>query len=283
MSRPLWGPKSSAKPPQPASLGRLSWNEITALLVLWGFGGSTFLKHRLSITIFTSTMSNVAHFCQVVVLWLQTTDYMSKLSHPLLCGPKLLGPKLPEPKLAQPKVGPIQNCPSPKLSLLLWLCQFVRCPFWQYFFSRLISAPFLVSYRPDNTSAYLQDVWLPSCNLKLRLRGLFYIRIIKFIVGTTMGQANYGWDNIRPGQLWFCPSMCGPTLVRATLVRTTMGGTTLSWYPNYIVVIVQLYTTTTKQSFHLFTTEWPKFFLLFFPVRRSTTPMSWTHYIADMF
>ena len=107
----------------------------------------------------------------------------------------------PSPKLAQPKVGPIQSCPSPKLSLLLWLCQFVRCPFWQCFFSRLISAPFLVSYRPDNTSAYLQDAWLPSCNLKFRLQGLFYIRIIKFIVGTTMGQANYGWDNIRPGQL----------------------------------------------------------------------------------
>ena len=152
-----------------------------------------------------------------------------------------------------------------------------------------------MSYRPDNTSAYLQDVWLPSCNLKFRLQGLFYIRIIKFIAGTTLGRANYGWDNFRPGPLWLGQllgqanfdfvqlSMCGPTLVWATLVQTTMGGTTLSWYPNYIVVVVQLYTTTTKQSFHLFTTEWPKFFLLFFPVRRSTTPMSWTHYIADMF
>ena len=84
-------------------------------------------------------------------------------------------------------------------------------------------------------------------------------------------------------ELWIGPTLARPTLVRATLVRTTMGGTTLSWYPNYIVVVVQLYSTTTKQSFHLFTTEWPKFFLLFFPVRRSTTPMSWTHYIADMF
>ena len=116
----------------------------------------------------------------------------------------------------------------------------LRCPFWQCFFSRLISAPFLVSYRPDNTSAYLQDVWLPSCNLKFRLQGLFHIRIIKFIAGTTLGRANYGWDNFRPGPLWLGQllgqanfdfvqlSMCGPTLVWATLVRTTMGGTTLS-------------------------------------------------------
>ena len=138
---------------------------------------------------------------------------MSKLSHPLLCGPKLLGPKLPEPKLAQPKVGPIQSCPSPKLSLLLWLCQFVRCPFWQCFFSRLISAPFLVSYRPDNTSAYLQDAWLPSCNLKFRLQGLFYIRIIKFIVGTTLG-----WGNFGLGQLW-----ARPTLIWANYVWGNFG------------------------------------------------------------
>ena len=26
------------------------------------------------------------------------------------------------------------------------------------------------------------------------------------MAGTILGQANYGWDNFGPGQLWFCPN-----------------------------------------------------------------------------
>ena len=72
---------------------------------------------------------------------------------------------------------------------------------------------FLVSYRPENPSAYLQDVWLPSCNLKFRWQGLLYIRIIKFIVGTTLG-----WGNFGLGQLW-----ARPTLIWANYVWGNFG------------------------------------------------------------
>ena len=80
-----------------------------------------------------------------------------------------------------------------------------------------------MSYRPDNTSAYLQDVWLPSCNLKFRLQGLFNIRIIKFIAGTTLGRANYGWDNFRPGQLWLGQLWARPTSILSNYVWANFG------------------------------------------------------------
>ena len=75
-----------------------------------------------------------------------------------------------------------------------------------------------MSFRPENPSAspcsaYLQDVWLPSCNLKFRWQGLFYIRIIKFIVGTTLG-----WGNFGLGQLW-----ARPTLIWANYVWGNFG------------------------------------------------------------